>query len=73
MNIDIIFRIAGIGILTAIINNILEKSDKKEIATFVTLAGLIIVLALVIDMIGGLFDSLRDIFRLKWLFLRLQA
>lgn len=70
MSIDIIFRIAGIGILTAIINNILEKSDKKEIATFVTLAGLIIVLALVLDMIGGLFDSLRSIFRLKWLFLR---
>jgi len=65
MTVDIIFKIAGIGILTAIINNILEKSDKKEIATFVTLAGLIIVLTLVVDMIGGLFDSLKYIFRLN--------
>ena len=64
MNIDIIFKIAGVGIITAVINNILEKSDKKEIATLVTLAGLVIVLIMVIDMIGGLFDSLRSIFRL---------
>ena len=64
MNIDIIFRIAGVGIITAVINNILEKSEKKEIATLVTLAGLVIVLLMVIEMIGGLFDTLRAIFRL---------
>ena len=64
MNIDIIFKIAGVGIITAVINYILEKSDKKEIATLVTLAGLVIVLIMVINMIGGLFDSLRSIFRL---------
>ena len=64
MNIDIIFKIAGVGIITAVINNILEKSEKKEIATLVTLAGLVIVLLLVIEMIGGLFDTLRAIFRL---------
>lgn len=62
--IDIIFKIAGVGIVTAVINNILEKSDKKEIATLVTLAGLVIVLLMVIEMIGGLFDTLRSIFRL---------
>ncbi len=64
MSIDIIFKIAGIGIITAVINNILEKSEKKEIATLVTLAGLVIVLLMVIEMIGGLFDTLRAIFRL---------
>jgi stage III sporulation protein AC len=64
MNIDIIFKIAGVGIITAVINNILEKSEKKEIATLVTLAGLVIVLLMVIEMIGGLFDTLRSIFRL---------
>ncbi len=64
MNIDIIFKIAGVGIITAVINNILEKSEKKEIATLVTLAGLVIVLLMVIEMIGGLFDTLRAIFRL---------
>ncbi len=64
MGIDILFKIAGIGIITAILNIILKKSDKDEIATFVTIAGLIIVLLLVVDMLGGLFDSLRSIFRL---------
>ena len=64
MSIDIIFRIAGVGLITAVINNILEKSEKKEIATLVTLAGLGIVLLMVIEMIGGLFDTLRAIFRL---------
>lgn len=64
MGIDIIFKIAGIGIITAVINNILEKSDKKEIATLVTLAGLVLVLTLVIDMLGNLFDTLKNIFYL---------
>lgn len=64
MGIDIIFKIAGIGIITAVINNILEKSDKKEIATLVTLAGLVLVLTLVIDMLGGLFETLKNIFYL---------
>ena len=38
MGIDVIFKIAGIGIITAVINSILEKTDKKEISTFVTIA-----------------------------------
>ena len=64
MEIEAIFKIAGVGILTAIINIILKKSDKDEIATFVTLAGLIIVLVMVLDMLGGLFDSLRSLLNL---------
>ncbi len=65
MGIDIIFKIAGIGIITAVLNNILEKSDKKEIATLVTLAGLIIVLVIVMDMLSGLFDTLKNLFYLN--------
>ena len=49
MEVEAIFRIAGVGLLTAVINIILKKSDKDEIATFVTLAGLIIVLVMVLD------------------------
>ena len=64
MNIDVILKIAGVGLLTAVINIVLKKSDKDEIATFTTLAGLIIVILMVLDMIGGLFDSVRSIFRL---------
>ena len=64
MGIDIILKIAGIGIITAVINNILEKSDKKEIATLVTLTGLVLVLTMVIDLLGNLFDTLKQIFYL---------
>ncbi len=64
MGIDVIFKIAGIGIITAVVNSILEKSDKKEIATFVTIAGLILVLVIVVDMMGGLFGTLKSIFYL---------
>jgi stage III sporulation protein AC len=63
-NLAIIFRIAGIGILTAVVALILKKSDKDEIATFATLAGLIIVILLIVDMLGGLFDTIKSIFSL---------
>ena len=64
MAIDIIFKIAGIGLLTAIVNVILKKSDKDEIANYVTIAGLILVLIMVLDMLGGLFDTLKSILNL---------
>ncbi|HKL73980.1 MAG TPA: stage III sporulation protein AC [Clostridia bacterium] len=64
MGIDIIFKIAGVGIITAVINNILEKSDKKEIATLVTLAGLVIVLMMIVNMLSGLLGSLKGMFSL---------
>ena len=62
MDIDIIFKIAGIGILTAVINQILKLSGKEEIATFVTLAGIIIVLFSVINMISDLFTTVKTLF-----------
>ena len=62
MSVDIIFKIAGIGILITVITQILKKSDRDDIATLVSLAGLIIVLSLVINMLSGLFDSIKDIF-----------
>ena len=61
MDVGIIFKIALIGILTAIVNQILKKSDKEEIATVVTLAGLVIVLLMVIDMISQLFTALKTL------------
>lgn len=64
MNIDVIFKIAAIGLLTAIVNQILKKSDKDEIATLVTLTGLVIVLLLVIDMLTDLFSALQTVFGL---------
>ena len=66
--IEIIFKIAAIGILTALISVLLKKSDKDEIATLVTIAGLILVLLIVIDMIVQLFDVIQGLFDLKALY-----
>ena len=62
MSVSLIFKIAAVGLITAIINQILKKADKDEIATLVTLAGLVIVLIMIVDMIGQLFDTLRSVF-----------
>ena len=64
MEIGVLFKIAGIGLLASIINMILKKSDKEEIATITTLASLVIVLVIVLDMIASLFDSISSIFSL---------
>lgn len=68
MEVEIIFKIAAIGILTALISVLLKKSDKDEIATLVTIAGLILVLLIVIDMIVQLFDVIHGLFDLKALY-----
>jgi len=65
MEIEIILKIAGIGLLTAIISILLKKSDRDDIATLVTIAGLILVLFIVIDMVVELFDTVKDLFDLK--------
>ena len=62
MNIEIIFKIAGVGLLTAIIGQILKQSGKEEIATLCTLSGLIIVIIMVLNLVGDLFSSLKIIF-----------
>lgn len=62
MSIDIIFRIAAVGLITAMVSTILKKSDKDEIATLVTLVGLVIVLLFVIDMLTQLFSALQSAF-----------
>jgi stage III sporulation protein AC len=62
--IDIIFRIAGIGIVIAIVNQILKKVDREEITTLVTLSGMMIVLFIVLDMMAQLFGTLRNMFGL---------
>jgi len=64
MNMDIIFRIAGIGILISVLNHVLNKAGREEIAMLVTLAGVVIVLVMVINMITRLFEDVRNIFQL---------
>lgn len=64
MTVEIIFRIAAIGILTAVVSQILSHSGKSEIATLATLAGVIIVLVMVLDMISDLFETVSSLFGL---------
>ena len=64
MGIDIIFKIAAIGIFTAVTNQVLKYSGKDEIATLTTLAGVIIVLFLVVYMINELFGTVKQLFSL---------
>ena len=62
MSIAIIFKIAAVGILVTILNQVLKQSGREEQAFLVSLAGLIIVLTLVINMISELFESIKNIF-----------
>ena len=57
-------KIAGIGILIAVVNQVLKYIGKDEIATFTTLAGVIIVLIMVLDMVANLFDTVKSLFGL---------
>ena len=59
---EIILKIAAIGILTAVVNQVLKYAGKDEIATLATLAGVVVVLLMVIDMISDLFNTVKNLF-----------
>lgn len=63
MDINLIFKIAGIGIFISIINIVLKQADKEEQAQMLTLVGVIIVLMIVIQLIGELFNDVRTVFK----------
>ncbi|NLM97205.1 MAG: stage III sporulation protein AC [Halanaerobiaceae bacterium] len=63
MDINLIFRIAGIGIFISIINIVLKQAGKEEQAQMLTLVGVIIVLMIVIQLIGDLFNDVRTVFK----------
>ena len=64
MEIDLLFKIAAIGILVAVIHQVLVRAGREDQAMMTTLAGLVIVLTLVIKEISTLFDSVRTMFGL---------
>ena len=61
MEVDLIFKIAAIGIIVAVMNQVLSRSDKGEYAMLITLAGIILVVIMVIPHIEELFSDVRDI------------
>ncbi|MCX7747494.1 MAG: stage III sporulation protein AC [Clostridia bacterium] len=63
MGIDLIFRIAAIGILVSVLNAVLNKSGREEQAMMTTLAGLIVVLLMVVKEIVNLFDTVKTMFQ----------
>ncbi len=64
MNIDLLFKIAAIGILVAVLHQVLVRAGREDQAMMTTLAGLVIVLTLVIKEISTLFNSVRTMFGL---------
>lgn len=64
MNVDLLFKIAAIGILVAVLHQVLCRAGREEQAMMTTLAGVVIVLTLVIREISTLFNSVRTIFNI---------
>ncbi len=62
VNIDLIFKIAGTGIIVAVLNLVLKRAEREEQAMLTTLAGLIVVLMLIVDEIGNLFETVKSVF-----------
>lgn len=64
MDVDFIFRIAAIGIIVAVLNQLLVRSGREEQAMLTTLAGLVVVLMMVVTEISNLFDTIKSVFGL---------
>lgn len=64
MDVDLIFKIAAIGIIVSVLNQVLIRSGREEQATMTTLAGLIVVLMMMIEQISTLFDTVKTVFAL---------
>ena len=64
MDIDLIFKIAGTGIIVAVLNLVLKRSEREEQAMMTTLAGLIVVLMIIVEEIAGLFETVKTVFGL---------
>lgn len=64
MDVDLVFKIAAIGILVAVLNILLSRAGRDEQALMTTIAGLVVVLVLVIQKISELFDLIKNLFSL---------
>ncbi|ABI67886.1 stage III sporulation protein AC [Syntrophomonas wolfei] len=64
MDVDIIFRVAGIGILISVLSIVLKQAKKEEQAEMLTLAGVVVVLIIVVQLMNQLFSVVRSVFSL---------
>lgn len=65
MELDILIKIAGVGLLIAVICQLLTKAGREDIATLVTVAGIIVVLFTVLDLVTTLLERMRNVFLLS--------
>ena len=64
MDIDFVFRIAGIGVIVTVISQLLSRAGRDDMAMLATLSGLVIVLMMVVNMISDFFNTMRALFAL---------
>jgi len=64
MDISVILKIAGIALVTTIINQILKRTDKEDMASLVTLTGVIVILSIILTMLSDLFTTVKTMFEL---------
>lgn len=64
MDIDLVFKIAAIGIIVAVLNQLLIRSGREDQAMMTTLAGLVVVLSMLVQQISGLFVTIKSLFEL---------
>ena len=62
MEIDLIFKIAAVGIIVSVLNQVLSRSGREEQATMTTLAGLVVVLMILVERIAELFSLVKELF-----------
>ena len=64
MDVDFIFKVAAIGIIVTVLNQVLVRSGREEQAMLTTLAGLVVVLLMIVNVIADLFDTVKKVFGL---------
>lgn len=64
MDVDLIFRVAAIGIIVAVLNQVLVRSGREDQAMLMTLTGLVVVLLMVVGVIADLFETVKSVFGL---------
>ena len=62
MNVDLIFKIAGLGIIVAVLSQLLKRAERDDQALMITIAGLIVVMLILVNEISKLFDTIKSVF-----------
>lgn len=62
MNVDLLFKIAAIGIIVAVLNQLLKQSGREDQAVMTTIVGLVVVLTVVVSEVSNLFDTIKSVF-----------